>query len=194
MFFGLLLEDFGFPTPGEALLITGALFASLGEFRIEWIVLLGFLGAITGDNIGYAIGRFGRRKLVVRYGRYVFLSERRLAKMEAFFERHGGKVVVVARFFEGLRQFNGIVAGISGMAWRRFLAFNVLGAAIWVGFWGGMAYFFGSQLNWIFANIRRPKTYLLLVLVVLVLIFIAYRRLRKRPKGSGQKGSVNRPS
>lgn len=162
------------------MLIAGALFASLGEFRIEFIMILGFLGAVTGDNIGYAIGHFGGRRLVVRYGRYFFLSENRLRKMELFFEHHGGKIVAAARFFEGLRQFNGIVAAISGMAWHRFLMFNIVGAAIWVGFWGSIAYFFGSQLDLIFSKFKKFETYLLAALLILVLILVAYRLLRRR--------------
>ncbi|MEJ2254353.1 MAG: DedA family protein [Nitrospirota bacterium] len=188
VFFGVLLEDFGLPVPGETILIAGALIASLGEFRLEWIMALGFLGAVTGDNIGYAIGRFGGRKLVARYGRYVFLSKERLRKMESFFERHGGKVVVAARFIEGFRQFNGIVAGISGMAWRRFLAFNVLGAAIWVGFWGTGAYFFGSELGGVFAIFKRFEPYVLGVLGALVIILLARRYLRSRRQRRNEGG------
>ena len=97
------------------------------------VVLLGFLGAVVGDNIGFALGRFGGRKLIERWGRYILLTPERLDRATAFFERHGGKVIVIARFVEGLRQANGIIAGTTGMHWARFLAFNALGAALWVG-------------------------------------------------------------
>jgi membrane protein DedA with SNARE-associated domain len=177
---GILFEDFGLPAPGEALLISGALFASLGEFRIEWIILLGFLGAVTGDNIGYAIGHFGGRRLVVKYGRYVFLNEKRLAKLEGFFDRNGGKVVATARFIEGLRQFNGIVAAVSGMPWSRFLLFNILGAAIWVGFWGSAAYFFGSRLGPIISAFKRFEAYFIAALILLIVVLVVRRQLRNR--------------
>jgi hypothetical protein len=93
-----------------------------------------------GDNIGFAIGHFGGRALAVRWGRYIFLTEERLDRGESFFNRHGGKIIVAARFIEGLRQANGIIAGISGMRWRRFLVFNALGAALWVGTWVSLGY------------------------------------------------------
>lgn len=70
-----------------------------------------FLAAVSGDSLGYLIGRAGGRPLILRYGRYVRLTPGRLARVEEFMGRHAPKVVAIARFVEGLRQFNGIVAG-----------------------------------------------------------------------------------
>ena len=115
----VLIEDFGVPVPGETVLILGAVYAGSGRLSIVLVVLLGFLGAVVGDNIGFALGRFGGRRLVERWGRYILLTPERLDKATAFFERHGGKVIVIARFVEGLRQANGIVAGTTGMHWAQ---------------------------------------------------------------------------
>ena len=112
--------------------------------------LLGFCGAVIGDNIGFAIGHFGGRPLVRRYGRYIFLTDARLDKATGFFERHGGWIIIVARFVEGLRQANGIIAGISGIHWAKFLLFNAIGAALWVGVWTCVGYFSGSHINAIY--------------------------------------------
>jgi membrane protein DedA with SNARE-associated domain len=182
VFIALLLEDFGLPVPGEAMLIAGAIFAALGDFHIEWVLLLGLLGAVIGDNMGYAIGYFGGRRVAVRYGRYIFLTESRLRRLEGFFDRHGGKVVAAARFIDGLRQFNGLIAGVSRMRWSRFLMFNILGAAIWVGFWGGAAYFFGSELGLMFRWFKRLEVYLLGGLA-LVIVFLVVRYLLRRNRG-----------
>jgi len=111
LFGAIMLEDFGMPVPGETMLIASALLASHGEMRIVPLLLIACAGAVAGDNIGYAIGRFGGRRLVFHYGRFVFITEERLSKAEKFFRRFGGVVVVVARFVAGLRQLNGIVAG-----------------------------------------------------------------------------------
>ena len=108
----VLLEDFGVPVPGETILILGAVYAGTGRLSIWLVGLLGFLAAIAGDNIGFAIGHFGGRALVERFGRYVFLTKERLDKTTDFFERRGGWIIIVARFIEGLRQANGIIAGI----------------------------------------------------------------------------------
>ena len=128
----VLIEDFGVPVPGETVLILAAVYAGTGRLNIVLVALLGFCGAVIGDNIGFAIGHFGGRPLVERYGRYIFLTPARLDKATGFFDRHGGKIIIVARFIEGLRQANGIIAGISGMHWARFLLFNAIGAALWV--------------------------------------------------------------
>ncbi|HET8708708.1 MAG TPA: DedA family protein, partial [Candidatus Saccharimonadales bacterium] len=111
------------------------------------VALVGFTAAVVGDNIGFAIGTYGGRPLVERYGRYVLLTRERLDKAEEFFNRQGGKIVIVARFIEGLRQLNGIIAGISDMAWRRFLGYNAIGAALWVGCWTSVGYFGGEHIE-----------------------------------------------
>jgi membrane protein DedA with SNARE-associated domain len=179
----VFLEDFGIPVPGETVLIAGAVYAGDGGLNIVAVGVSGFLAAILGDNVGYAIGRFGGRALVARWGRYVFLTEERLAKAEAFFNRHGGKIIVVARFIEGLRQANGIIAGITRMRWLRFVMFNAIGAALWVGCWVSVGYFAGQHISSIYTYITRYSLYALVVVVVVVVAWILFR-LRKRGKGA----------
>ncbi len=176
----VLIEDFGVPVPGETILILGAVYAGTGRLNIVLVALLGFCGAVLGDNIGFAIGHFGGRRLVERYGRYIFLTPERLDKTTAFFERHGGKIITIARFVEGLRQANGIIAGTSGMHWARFLLFNVIGAALWVGVWTSVGYFSGSHINTIYNDATRYDTYLAIVVGALLLAFIARRVMRAR--------------
>ncbi len=176
----VLLEDFGVPVPGETVLILAAVYAGTGRLNLVLVALLAFCGAVVGDNIGFAIGHFGGRQLVERYGRYIFLTPERLEKATAFFERHGGKIIVVARFIEGLRQANGIIAGTTGMHWARFLLFNAIGAALWVAVWTSVGYFSGSHINTIYNTAIRYDTYLAIVVGVLVLAFIARRVLRRR--------------
>jgi membrane protein DedA with SNARE-associated domain len=156
----VVLEDFGVPVPGETILILGAVYAGTGRLSLPLVVLLGFLGAVVGDNIGFAIGHFGGRPLAERYGRYVLLTPARLDRATAIFERHGGKIITVARFIEGLRQANGIIAGIAGVHWRRFLAFNALGAALWVAAWTSVGYFSGSHIDSIYDALSKYDGYL----------------------------------
>ena len=136
----ILLEDFGLPVPGESVLIAAAALAGRGKMHIALVLVAAWVGAVIGDNIGYGIGHFGGRRLVVRYGRRVLITDARLARAEGFFGRYGGAVVLGARFVVVLRQLNGIVAGTMKMPWWRFLAFNAAGATLWVGFWGMLAY------------------------------------------------------
>jgi membrane protein DedA with SNARE-associated domain len=144
------------------------------------VALLGFLGALVGDNIGFAIGHFGGRRLVERWGRYILLTPERMDKATDFFERHGGKIIVVARFIEGLRQANGIVAGTTGMHWARFLAFNALGAALWVGVWTSIGYFSGNHITSIYNTASTYSTYLAVAVGVLIIAFIVRHLVRRR--------------
>lgn len=141
---GIFLEDFGLPAPGETLLITGAIVASTGTLNIWLLLLLAWLGGVIGDNIGYLIGYSGGHGLMLRYGGRIGITEERLKSVEGFFARYGSIVIVFARFVVVLRQFNGIVAGTLEMPWWRFVALNAVGAALWVGFWGGLAYWLGK--------------------------------------------------
>jgi membrane protein DedA with SNARE-associated domain len=176
----VFFEDFGVPVPGETVLILGAVYAGTGRLSIALVVLLAFSGAVVGDNVGFALGHFGGRRLAERYGRYVFLTPERLDKATGFFDRHGGKVIAIARFVEGLRQANGIIAGTTGMHWRRFLAWNALGAALWVGVWTSVGYFSGNHINTIYADATRYDTYLAITLVALLLAYVARRVIRVR--------------
>jgi membrane protein DedA with SNARE-associated domain len=143
---GILLEDFGLPTPGETLLIAGAIAASSGALNVYLLLFLAWAAAVIGDNIGYLIGVTGGHRLMVRYGARVGITEARLKQVEAFFERYGGWVIVFARFVVILRQFNGIVAGTLKMHWLHFVILNAIGAALWVAFWGISSYWLGRSV------------------------------------------------
>jgi membrane protein DedA with SNARE-associated domain len=176
----VLIEDFGVPVPGETVLILAAVYAGAGRLNIVLVALLGFVGALLGDNIGFAIGHFGGRPLAERYGRYIFLTPERLERATRFFDRHGGKIIIVARFIEGLRQANGIIAGISGLRWTRFLVFNAIGAALWVAVWTSIGYFSGSHINAIYGAATRYDKYLAIALALVVAGYVALRMRRRR--------------
>ncbi|MEU6549334.1 DedA family protein [Streptomyces sp. NPDC046915] len=176
----VFVEDFGVPAPGETMLIAAGVYAGAGRLNIVAVAVIAFTAAVLGDNVGYLIGRSGGRALVHRWGRYVFLTPKRFHAAEEFFTRHGGEIVTVARFVEGLRQANGIVAGTTGMPWRRFLAFNALGAALWVGLWATLAYLAGGHIDAIYEEITRYQLYALLALALLAAAFLTRHLLRRR--------------
>jgi membrane protein DedA with SNARE-associated domain len=175
----IFLEDFGLPVPGETLLVTGSLLASQGKLHILPLLLFAWIAAVAGDNVGYGIGRFGGRRLVLRYGRHVFINSRRLDHAESFFRKHGGIVVVAARFFAVLRQLNGIVSGIARMGWWRFLTYNALGAALWVGFWGIVFYEAGARAMGILHFFKKSEYYLIGALVPALAALAVYLFRRK---------------
>lgn len=181
---GLLVfaEDFGIPVPGEAILIAAAVYAGTGRLAIAAVVAIAVVAALVGDNVGYLIGRSGGRAFVHRWGRYVLLTPRRFLAAESFFHRHGGKVVTAARFIEGLRQANGIIAGTTGMPWKRFLTFNALGALLWVGLWATLGDVTGTHITAVYDQIVRYQRYVLIALGVLVAAFIARHFLLRRTR------------
>ena len=174
----VLLENVGIPVPGEAAVITGALFAATGRLDLAVVCLVAFAAAVIGDNLGYALGRYGGRPLVLRIGRRVGITHEHLDRVEGFFTRHGSKVVVAARFLPLLRHLNGIAAGVSQMRWRRFLLANAAGAAIWVAVWAVVGTKAGQHLEAVNTGLERSGPVVLVLLVVGITFLILRRRRR----------------
>jgi membrane protein DedA with SNARE-associated domain len=166
------LEDLGVPVPGGTVLITASFFAgSDGHLNIFLVALVGYIGAVIGNNIGFAVGEYGGHPLIERFGRYVFLTPGRIAKAETFFNRYGGKVVVAAQFVEGLRQANGYISGLSEMRWPKYITYNAIGIALWVTFWVTVGYFGGNLI----ATLLRYQLYVSLAVVAALVVFIAHK-------------------
>ncbi len=178
VFLLIMLEDFGVPVPGETALIVAAGAAATGRLSIWGVVAAAVLGAIVGDNIGYAIGHFAGRRLVVRVGSKIGITKQRYEYAEGFFTRFGDGIIVGARFVEILRQLNGIVAGTLEMHWARFLAFNSLGATLWVGVWGAVGYFAGAHIDQIQVFVQRFTWLALLLLAAAIIVGVVVHRWR----------------
>jgi membrane protein DedA with SNARE-associated domain len=188
IFAGVLLDDFGIPVPGEAMLIAGALMAgSAGTMSIVPLLATAWAAAVIGDNLAYALGRFAGRRLVLKYGHMLFVTPRRLRRVENFYERYGGHVVIIARFLTLLRQLNGIVAGIGNMPWWTFLAYNALGAALWAGFWGLLSFWLGERTHSLAGALAAagPLAALAGLIAVLALAVLSLRRKGRR-EGRGK--------
>lgn len=176
----VFIESFGVPAPGETSIIAGSVLAGSGRLNIFVVALAAFLAAVGGDSIGYAIGRTGGRSLLVRFGKYVGLNEGRLTRVEKFMARRGALMVIVARFIEGLRQLNGVVAGVTRMPFAKFLICNAIGAALWVGVWSSAGYFAGNHLDAIEGAIHKYQNLALVAVVVLVAAYVWHRVRRRR--------------
>src|SRR3569833_1040512 len=176
------VESFGVPAPGQTIMVAAAIYAGWGRLNIFGVAAIAFIAAVMGDNIGYWIGVRGGRKVAHKYGKYIFLTPERLERAERFFARRGNRIVLVARFIDGIRQFNCVIAGITAMPWRTFLLYNAIGAFLWVGWWTTIAYVLGTLLVEIFDHVFK---YFCLVFVVFVVVFGVYawlhiRHIRRR--------------
>lgn len=137
---GLVVTPF---LPGDSLLFVAGTLAAAGEMNIGLLVAMLIIAAILGDSLNYSIGRYlGPR--VFRFEDSWFFKREYVDRTHAFFERHGGKTIVIARFIPIIRTYAPFVAGIGHMPYRRFLAFNVGGGVLWVGSLGYAGYFFGN--------------------------------------------------
>ncbi|MEV0190066.1 DedA family protein [Kitasatospora purpeofusca] len=176
----VLLDNCAVPAPGQTVLVLAAVYAGTGHLNLAAVVAIAFTAAVLGNTLGHLIGATGGRAFVHRWGRYVLLTPERAARAEVFFARHGGKVVTVARFVDGLRQTSGIIAGTTGMPWPRFQVFNVLGAALWGGVWAGFGCVAGANIGTVWRTAVRYQLWLLIALGVLVAALGVRQLLRRR--------------
>ena len=168
---GLVIWPF---LPGDSLLfVTGAI-AAAGGMDIAVVMAVLVAAALTGDNVNYAIGRWvGPR--VFHYEKSRWFNPGHLARAHAFYERHGGKTIILARFLPIVRTYVPFVAGIGAMPYARYIGFCVLGALLWVVSLCSVGYFFG--------NLPVVKNNLSAVIVLIVLVSVSpgvYAWLRAR--------------
>ena len=178
VFFGVMLENAGLPIPGETILLIAGYFSSTGEFKIGIVMLIAAVGAVIGDNIGFAIGHHFGRNFILKVGKYFFLTPERFQHMENYFKSHGNKTVLVARFITGLRVFAALLAGASHMKWRIFLFYNVAGAVIWSIVITGLGYIFGQSLPVLVQWVGRSGTILLIAAIIVG--FVSWRVYKLR--------------
>jgi membrane-associated protein len=179
---GLLV---GFLLPGDSLLFTAGIFCTSSNptgAALLNIVTLNFFAmaaAIVGDTVGYWIGAKAGPKIFTRE-QSLFFSKKHLLRTQAFYERHGGKTIIIARFLPIFRTFAPVVAGVGKMSYRRFVAFNVFGGIGWV-FSMTMA---GFTLGKIFPNITKRLDMIIVGIVVVSLMPALVSWLLNRRKNS----------
>ena len=133
----------GFFLPGDSLLVTAGVFAGTGQLNIVHLNLILIAAAILGDTVGYWFGRKAGPALFTR-PKSLFFNPAHLRRAHDFYEKHGGKTIVLARFMPIVRTFAPIVAGMGRMEYRRFLSFNVFGGSLWVLSMTLIGYFLGQ--------------------------------------------------
>lgn len=190
VFFGVMLENAGLPLPGETILLAAGFFASEGRFSVPLVMAIAATGAILGDNAGYWIGHKVGRALLIKYGRFVMLTEARFRSMEKYFESHGDKTVLVARFITGFRVFTALFAGATKMRWSKFFLFNVLGAISWAVVMTLLGFFFGKSWELLEHYIKGAGIVLAGVVVAAIIVYQILKRRKKSMKAEQASLSV----
>jgi membrane protein DedA with SNARE-associated domain len=178
VFAGVFLENTGLPVPGETTLLAGAALAHNGTLSLPLVIVTAIAGATLGGNLGFFIGRRGGRRLAETYGRRIGFTPERLGQFDAFFERHGGRTVFIARFITGLRVVGAVLAGSSGMRWPAFIMYNASGAVVWCTVVSLAGYALGHSWDLLERWIGRSS--LIALAAVGGLFLIAFLRRRKR--------------
>lgn len=171
---GLVIMPF---LPGDSLLFTAGLFARLGFLNISYLLLLLFAAAVIGDNINYWVGRkIGLRALQIKFRGKKLVKQEYLDKTHSFYEKHGPKTIIMARFVPIVRTFAPFVAGVAEMNYRKFLSFDILGGAIWIASLTFAGYFLG-EIPWIRKNIELVALGIIFISILPIIIeFIRAKR------------------
>jgi membrane-associated protein len=175
---GLVVTPF---LPGDSLLFGLGTFAALGLLEIEWLLILLSIAAVAGNMVNYAIGQFVGPK-VFHKENVRFLNKEYLDRTHRFYEKHGGKTIVIARFIPIIRTFAPFVAGIGNMTYARFTLYNVLGSIVWVAIFIGGGYYFGNL-----PVVKRNFTLVIFAIIIISVLPIVFEYLRQRSRPSRER-------
>ncbi|MGZ5438958.1 MAG: DedA family protein [Candidatus Aminicenantales bacterium] len=162
--------------PGDSLLFAAGTFAALKAFKIGWLLLILSVAAILGDTVNYWVGRRLGPKVFSREDAR-FFKKKYLDRTHAFYEKHGGKTIIIARFVPIIRSFAPFVAGVGRMSYGRFLSFNVIGGVGWVLLLTGAGYFFGTL-----PVVKNNYSIAVLVIIAISTVPIGVEYFRNRRK------------
>jgi membrane protein DedA with SNARE-associated domain len=181
----LLLENAGIPVPGETILLLASFLAySEHDLRLPWIIVVATIAATVGDNLGFALGYYGGRPLLLRYQTIFRIKNATISRGEELFAKYGSVTVFFARFVFGMRIIAGPMAGVLRMSWRKFLVFNFLGAVVWVSVISSAGYLFGRHWDRLEEGLNQFNV----VALVIVLVIAGAWWWRNRKNGKAGTG------
>lgn len=170
---GLVIMPF---LPGDSLLFTAGLFARTGHLNLSYLLILLFIAAVVGDNVNYFVGKnIGLRMLNIKFRGNKIVKQEYIDKTNEFYEKHGTKTIIMARFVPIVRTFAPFVAGVAEMKYRRFLSYDLLGGVLWIGSLTLAGYFLG-HFEWIRKNIESVALIIIFISVLPVIIEVIKAR------------------
>ena len=179
IFLLMFLESTFFPFPSEIIMIPAGYLAYQGEMNLYMVIFVGILGSVAGALLNYYIAMHLGRKIILKYGKYFFIKEETLNKLDTFFAKHGEISTFTGRLIPGIRQLISLPAGLARMNIAKFSFYTAIGAGIWVVVLVGVGYVVGSNKELI-SEYMKSATLIALVSVVLIIIFYVVRNRRRR--------------
>ena len=179
IFLLMFLESTFFPFPSEIIMIPAGYLSYQGEMNFYLVVLVGIFGSITGALLNYFLAMFMGRKIILKYGKYFFIKEETLDKLELFFTKHGEISTFTGRLIPGIRQLISLPAGLSRMNLTKFSIYTAIGAGIWIIILVFIGYIVGSNQELI-SQYMKSATLIALVSVILIIIFYVIRNRRRK--------------
>jgi len=179
IFVAMFLESSFFPFPSEVIMIPAGYLAFKGEMNLYAAIFTGVLGSVAGALFNYWLAHRYGRPFLQRYGRYFFLDERTLEKLERFFARHGEISTFNGRLIPGIRQYISLPAGLAGMPIGRFALYTALGAGIWVTVLALLGYFLGAHEDQISKYLHNATIVALITVAGLSLFYWLRHRAKE---------------
>jgi len=176
IFLLMAIESSFIPFPSEIVLIPAGYLASQGEMRLDLIFLVALMGSMVGAFINYFGALLIGRALLVRYGKYFFISNASLEKMDRFFEKHGHISTFTGRLIPGIRQLISIPAGIAKMDLKVFTLFTALGAGIWSAILIALGYFIGENQELLTSYLHQITLVVVGLIIVALSLYFLYQR------------------
>jgi len=179
IFLLMFLESTFFPFPSEIIMIPAGYLAYQGEMNLYMVILVGILGSVAGALLNYYLAMHLGRKIILKYGKYFFIKEETLDKLDTFFAKHGEISTFTGRLIPGIRQLISLPAGLARMNIAKFSFYTALGAGIWVVVLVAVGYLVGSNQELI-SEYMKSATLIALVSVVFIILFYVVRNKRRR--------------
>ncbi len=192
VFFLMFLESSFIPFPSEVVMIPAGYLSHEGEMNFWIVVLCGILGSLGGALLNYYLALYFGRDILIRYGKYVFFTEKTMVKMETFFAKHGHISTFSGRLIPVVRQYISLPAGLGKMRISLFCFYTSLGAGVWVMILSLLGYFLGQNEDLLKEYLHIITFALLLLVCLVILIYVLYqkkseKRIRKNGVGDGNR-------
>lgn len=176
---GMILESACIPIPSEVIMPFGGYLVSTGHLNMIGVIIIGTIGNIVGSLIAYAIGHWGGKRFIDRFGKYVFLSKKHLESAEIWFDKRGEFTVFISRILPAIRTFISLPAGIARMNLVKFLIYTAVGSVFWSGVLTYVGFTLGNSWEKI-QNILHPISYIVAAIVLVIIVYLIVKVVKNK--------------